>query len=96
MLAQTFDDVVIGVDAKRVRECADWAGTDPEGAMLDAFSRALCVAGLAQGAVHTERDQTRSLALALDASRPGDLLVVLAEPWVAMPALNERRQAARA
>lgn len=92
LLCQTFDSFVIGCDAHFVSRSADYPGADAEGQMLQNASQQLVNAGVDPGAVQTERDQATALRMVLRQAQPGDLVVVLAEPWLALPVFKQFRQ----
>lgn len=93
LLGQTFDDFVIGCDTDFVRRSADYPGPDPEVQMLQNVRYQLLGAGVAAGAVHTEADKPTALRMMLSQARPGDLVVALAEPWLALPVFDQFKQA---
>ena len=88
LLAQCFDSFVICTDADYVRRSPDWAGADPLQNMLDHWTDCLRAQGVAEAAINTRRDQAAAIRAALTNAQPGDLLVLLAEPWVALPILK--------
>ncbi len=90
MLVKTFDSFIVGPDEHYIKGCADYTGADPVGRMLDCFAAALAKAGAAPAAIRCERHPVRALRLGLKSAQPGDLLVMLAEPWVALPLLQQQ------
>jgi cyanophycin synthetase len=94
LLARHFESFTLGCDAPFVRECADYSGEDPEAMMLACFVQALQAAGVEAGRIVTERDKSAALRQTLASAAPGDLLVLLAEPWLALPILEASRPAA--
>jgi len=92
-LAQTFDRFILGCDRDYVKQNADYVSEDPEDAMLTASRVSLFEHGISADSITVERDQSQALRLALASAQPGDLLVLLAEPWVALPVLNAARNA---
>ena len=71
-----------------MRRSPDWAGADPLQNMLDHWTDCLRAQGVAEAAINTRRDQAAAIRAALTNAQPGDLLVLLAEPWVALPILK--------
>jgi len=91
VLAHTFDTFILGCASTYVRRCADYVSDDPEATMLAASRDCLIRQGVAAEFITTERDQNLALRFALDSAQPGDLLVLLAEPGLALPILEELR-----
>lgn len=91
LLARTFDTFLFGCDVNYVKKCKDYAGTDPEGAMLTASINALQDAGVPAKNMTAERDRKKAIRMAIDSARKGDLLVLLAEPWEALAILDAMR-----
>lgn len=87
VLAETFDEIVLGCDPHRIRGCADYAGDDPTATMLSATRQLLLDAGAAAERITTEADPATAITLALRMAAPGDLVVVLAEPGEALPVI---------
>jgi UDP-N-acetylmuramyl tripeptide synthase len=92
-LASTFDSFVLGCSKERVMRCRDYAGDDPEGAMLAAGSAALQSQGVHPGNILEERDRLTAIRTAVELSQPGDLLVLLAVPWETLAVLDAMRPA---
>lgn len=91
-LARTFDDFILGCNQSRVLKCTDYVSDDPEATMLAASQECLARQGVAAEFMTTERDEAKALQRALSSAQPGDLLVMLAEPWLALPVLDKARQ----
>jgi cyanophycin synthetase len=87
VLAETFDEIVLGCDPHRIRGCADYAGDDPTATMLSATRQLLLDAGAAAERITTEADPATAITRALRMAAPGDLVVVLAEPGEALPVI---------
>ncbi len=87
-LSAAFNDVIVGCDPQRVRSSTDYAGDDPVGTMLTSFREFLIAAGTPADQVHTEADPARAIRLAMDRAKPGDLVVLLAEPADAWPVID--------
>ena len=88
LLAESFDDFVVGCDPERVRACADYTGDDPVRAMLTSARELLTGSGVAAERIRTESDPRRAIRVALESARPGDLVVLLAEPAEALPVID--------
>ena len=91
-LARTFDRFVLGCDADYVRRSGDYQGDGPEEMMLAASRDCLLAQGVAEACMVFERDQQQAIRAALASAQAGDLLVLLADPWIAMPILEVARQ----
>jgi cyanophycin synthetase len=91
LLAKTFDTFVIGCTANSVKKCKDYEGDDPEGAMLASSSGTLQDQGVLPENIIEERDRLNAIRAAIETAQPGDLLVLLAEPWEALPVLAAMR-----
>lgn len=90
-LVKSFDEFVFGPDAVRIRKFAEYPAEDDPVAATVAHTRA----GLEKHGVPPERishqlDQSDAIRAAFDLARPGDLLVLLAEPAKAWPVIEER------
>jgi cyanophycin synthetase len=83
-----FDDFVLSGRPSVVRQSADWRGEAPLQNMLEHGRAAILARGVDAAAVVLEADQADAIRLSLARTQPGDLLVLLAEPWVALPILN--------
>lgn len=88
-LAETFDEIVLGCDPQRVRDCAEYAGDDPTATMLSTTRQLLIDAGMAVERITTEVDPGTAITRVLGLAAPGDLVVVLAEPGDALPVITE-------
>jgi cyanophycin synthetase len=93
ILAKTFNRFILGCDADFVKRSGDYLGADPERIMLQACQEALAKAGVHAESMVTERGYHDAIRLALRSAKPGDLLVLLAEPWEALPILEEMKKA---
>ncbi len=91
LLKQTFARFVLGCDPKYAERCADYAGDDPLATMLAMCRQSLLEAGVAVEDMVCQAQPQAALLAALQQARPGDLVVVLAEPWFALPALERWR-----
>jgi len=74
----------VGCDPERVRDCADYAGDDPVATMLTAARDLFTGCGVAAERIRTEADPHSAIRAALESARPGDLVVLLAEPAQAL------------
>ena len=79
---------MVGCDPERVRDCADYVGDDPVATMLAAARGLLTGCGLAVERIHTEADPHSAIRAAPESARPGDLVVLLAEPADALPVID--------
>ena len=96
-LAKTFDGIYVAQDAVYFQGNSQGFGSeDPLGEMLREVAR--CLQPLLRPAQTLELTRSRQAAIeaALASCRPGDLLVLLAEPWEALPLLAPYRRAASA
>jgi cyanophycin synthetase len=87
VLAETFDEIVLGCDPHRISGCADYAGDDPTATMLSTTRQLLLDAGAAAERITTEADPATAIRRAMGLAAPGDLVVVLAEPGEALPVI---------
>ncbi len=90
-LARTFDHIVLGCDPAYVLRCSDYAGDDPVRAMLSHGLDCLLRAGMPADALRVEADPVTAIRAALDAAEAGDLLVMLADPAIALSAIEPWR-----
>jgi UDP-N-acetylmuramyl tripeptide synthase len=90
-LARTFDHIVLSCDPAFVVRCPDYAGDDPVRAMLSHGLDCLLRAGMPADALRVEADPVTAIRAALDAAEAGDLLVMLAEPAIALSAIESWR-----
>lgn len=93
-IAETFDDVIVGCDLREVAQQPEYAGDDPAHTMLARSARLLEGCGLNPDRIMTQADPIEALRAGLLRAQPGDLLVVLAEPYQALPVIDEFRRAA--
>lgn len=91
MLAATFQHFVLGADPERVHRCPDYQGDDPVGNMLSAFTAELQRQGVPTEAITALREKPQAIGAGLAQCQPGDLLVVLAAPWLALPMLRREQ-----
>lgn len=89
LLAENFGHFMLGCDPAYVHKAPDWQGEDPPGLMLDHARRCLLAAGVAPEAIALEGDPALAVRRALDGAKPGDLLVLLADPWLALPVIEQ-------
>ena len=89
VLAETFDHVVLGCDPKAIELSSDHTGDDPVAAMLTRSREVLLDNGFDEGRITSEADPDEAIRTALAIARPGDLVVVLAEPYEALPVLRD-------
>jgi cyanophycin synthetase len=88
VLARNFEMFLLGCDADCVRKSADYASDDPIATMLNASREALLVRGVPPETIEIERDYALAIKRALADACPGDLLVMLAEPWITLPIIE--------
>ena len=91
-VAAAFDEVVVSCNPEFVQKSPDYAGDDPVAQMLGRAQQALLAVGLVPDALRVQADRQVALQDALANARPGDLLVVLADPWEVLPVLERLRQ----
>ncbi len=91
-LARSFDHIVLGCDPGYVSRCPDYAGEDPVRAMLNHGLDCLLRAGLPHDAVRVEPHPGAAVQAALEAAEAGDLLVMLVEPAMGLPAIERLRK----
>lgn len=89
-LAGTFDIFVIGCDQGRILKNPQWAGVDPEAIMLEYSRTCLISQGVRSDVIFQEKDQEKAITMILDSAEPGDLVVLLVEPSLAIPLLKKR------
>lgn len=90
--AGVFDAFVLSCRPEVVSKSVDWAGDDPAQAMLAHGHRCLRDLGVPESAIYTTPDPQVALQQALAQARAGDLLVLLAKPWAALPVLQAARK----
>lgn len=91
-LARTFDDFVLGTAPIYVDKNPEWAGDgDPQERMITCSRQCLLEHGVAPDFIVTERDQANAIRTIMKRAEPGDLVVLMAEPWVALQVLQELR-----
>ena len=91
LLSKTFDHIVLGCDPGYAIQNPEYAGEDPVKTMLQIGRTHLLHAGIHEEALVTEADPVQALRTALAMARPGDALLILAEPALAMPVVREFR-----
>ena len=90
-LAQVFDDVQLCCDPEYVIQSPDWQGEDPVALWQIESGKALSEAGIDSTRYGIESNPERAIKAALASAAPGDVLVILADPRVALPLLNTAR-----
>jgi cyanophycin synthetase len=85
LLARNFDSFVLGQDADRIAQSTDWSGDDPCDTMLKYFHNSLHEAGVSDDRMLLEPDKAKAIRAGLAMSEAGDLLVLMAEPGLALP-----------
>lgn len=96
-LVATFASFVLSNDADDVAASSDYGADDPAGEMLAGFRRALIAQGAAEAAITclpARSDDWRTVlhqaaGIAIERVQPGEMLVILADPYVARNALRE-------
>lgn len=91
-IADTFDDIVFGCDPREVARQPEYAGEDPAHTMLARSARLLEGCGVPPDRITTQPDPAEAIRAALRRAQPGDLVVVLAEPYQALPVIDEFRR----
>lgn len=88
-LAELFTDLVLGADPKWIKTSRDHVGDDPVTAMLTNTRKALLENGFQEGRITTASDPDAAVRATLAMAGPGDLVVVLAEPYDVLPVLRD-------
>lgn len=88
-LAMTFDHIVLGCDPVLVTQTLDYQGPDPVQTMLTAGRDHLHAAGMLPPQVVLEAIPGVALRTAMRLAQPGDVLVMLAEPDIALSVADE-------
>lgn len=88
-LVEAFDDVVLSCDAARVLANPEYAGPDPIGTMLSQCRRWLADSGADDDRVTVEADPAAAVRVALERAEPGDLVILLADPYETFPVIDE-------
>ena len=88
-LAKVFDHIVLGCDPVCVHENPDYAGENPVGNMLEWGQACLLQAGFSPDDLLLEADPAQAIRKALEIAQPGDLLLILADPYLAMPVIRQ-------
>jgi UDP-N-acetylmuramyl tripeptide synthase len=91
-LAKAFDYFVLSCDSELVKKCRDYAGEDPVNVMFSIQTQALLSQGVTTSRITQEGVKTEALRKAFAGAKPGDLLVLLADPWTALPWLDTQRR----
>jgi cyanophycin synthetase len=91
-MARTFDTFVLGCDERPTREGGDYGKDDPVALMLAATSAALRQSGVGEDRIVCEAGRPEVFRKMFELAQPGDLVVILAEPWEALEALSEVRR----
>lgn len=87
-LAQTFQQFVIGCDPDYVKKNNDYQGDNPVQKMLDIFRQDLLSQGVPEQSIHCVTDSQDAIKICLKFLKPGDFLLVLAEPSFDLDELN--------
>ena len=89
LLAGSFDEFVLGCNPQDAANQPEYAGDDPPQVMLARNRRLLEDRGVAADRIVTEVNRQEAVRRALELARPGDLVVVLAQDWEAIPVIRE-------
>jgi len=87
-LACHFDEFWLSCDPKKVQDNPEYSSPTPVDEMLKTFSVRLAAEGIAKRLLHCRHDRAEAVLAALDQARPGDLLVLMVHPEVALPILT--------
>ncbi len=88
-LAAHFEDFVLGCSAY-AEDNPEYAGDNPRRSMLDYFESRLMAQNVPRSAIRSFEDQAEGIRAGLETAGPGDLLVVLSRPEIALPVLLGR------
>ena len=91
-LSKTFDYFVLSCDSELVKKCLDYTGEDPVKVMFSIHGRALLSQGVATSRITQDSDKTQALCKAFAGAKPGDLVVLLADPLTALPWLEAQKR----
>lgn len=89
LLARTFESFVLSAKAQYIKQCKDYASENPVATMLEFSRNSLLEAGASADHIICETDERSAVFQALEQAQPGDLVVLLAEPWFALPLVDE-------
>ena len=89
MLAESFDGLIVGCDPGEISRVADYSGDDPVAAMLNQTRQLLLDSGVSPERLIIEADPATAIRMALTSAAPGDPVVLLAEPAMALPVIEE-------
>ena len=89
LLAESFDEFVLGCNPRDAAKQPEYAGDDPSQVMLARNRRLLEDHGVAPRRILTEVNRQNAVRLTLGLARPGDLVVLLAQDWEAIPVIRE-------
>ncbi|RFA28554.1 hypothetical protein CAI21_11850 [Alkalilimnicola ehrlichii] len=92
VLADTFDTFTLSCSPEVVEDSPEYAGRDPLRNMLGYFESCLIEAGVDPSIIETHIDQQQAIREGLAKGRPGDLVLVLSEPDVALPIINAEKE----
>ncbi len=87
-LAETFDEFIVNGYHMRIRSNPEWEGDDPVEMMIEEGRKSLLEKGVLADAIVTEADEEKAIRYSLESSNPGDLLVMLAIPNLAIPIIK--------
>ena len=90
-VAKAFDCFVVGCDSECAISNPEWAGGDPEANVLEYSRSGLIAQGVPPEVIQTEKDPEKAIHMILQSAEPGDLVVLLAEPSLALPLLKKRQ-----
>ncbi len=90
-LSKTFDYFVLSCDSDLVKKCLDYAGDDPVNVMFSIHAQALLSQGVATARIAQDSDKKLAMCKAFARAKPGDLVVLLADPLTALPWLEAQK-----
>jgi cyanophycin synthetase len=89
--AQLFHSYTLTGRPQIVPKAPDWASDNPMQTMLDYARNVFIDQNVNDDLIHLEPEPARAIAHAIEKAKSGDLVVILAEPWVALPLLEKLR-----
>ena len=87
-LAETFDEFIVSCNPDSVKASGAWGGLDPVGLMLKSCRQDLLDVGVLASAITIEAADEEAVALSIETTSAEDLLVLLAEPGIALPVIE--------
>lgn len=89
VVVDAFDEIVLSCDPGLIMKNPEYTGDDPVGLMLSTGRQFLRDYGAADERIIVEADPAAAVRTTLERARPGDLVILLSDPYEAFAVIDE-------